>query len=97
VDRDLVGTGGVDDDLALSSLDGRAVGGAQIAVNVLIVLTEELPVLSREVIVGEHDLVAIGSPDRDGAFIELENPTRHAALENLENDHVRALCAEGAV
>jgi hypothetical protein len=44
-------------------------------------------VFARQVIVGEDDVVRVSPTDRDGALIELENPTRDAALEDLENYH----------
>ena len=48
----------------LAALDPGAVGRLQIAIDVAVVLAEDLPVLARQVIVGEHYLIRRSAPER---------------------------------
>src|SRR5262249_16281906 len=96
VDGDLVLDRGVDRDLAVASLHGRAVRRSQVAVDDLVILPEELSVVGRQVVVGEGDGVGLGTTQGDLrvlAAVELIAASGGGACADFEEDQGHSIIA----
>jgi hypothetical protein len=76
----------VDGDAGAGALDRRTVGRAEIAEDVAVALAEDLGVLSRQVVVGEHDGVGRTATQRDHRRVELEARPGGGSAEDFEDN-----------
>ena len=83
---DLPIRGRIDADQLAGAHHSRAVGRAQIPIDELVAFEKDLPMLARQMVVGQQHGIGFSTPERDDRVTELERLSGCGAFENLDGD-----------